>query len=385
MTERLIDGANDAAKNAEARAPLSSYLRDDSLADSQESWTIISSDDESAPKRTPNLSVLKQIKNFLNAKSGESDVPFDSSSQRFRVDYPYYAPDSEKESPASTLDENPPLPLSILAMQSNEAEESNNAEVEQKPISFDKEASISENRSETGDSLPVQIYSEDDGTGATAGAEEENASEPNRIETVASLTSDGLGREENDVFVCSPAPQKKTSETTLQNTTTQTSNLLDVAEISENNDSDVKKPMVYYKNGEENDSLETVAEKQFIPSTKPTSARSPQSVDSFEKLREEKSHFDENASKTIVQRNNSYGRLSIFRRFVDLVATRNGTEFSNHNLNNQQDLSRRETVAALTQEDYSREICICDAYESGSSMEVLVAPCYVGTNMTFQY
>lgn len=383
MTVRLVDGANNAAKNADARAPLSSYLRDETLTDSQEGWTVVSSDDESDPVRTPNLSVLKQIKNFLNAKSGEPDVPFDSSARRFRVDYPYYAPDAEKESPSPNLDESPSAPSFVPAKSLDKAVDSSTVEIEQNTVSFGKIASISDRRSESTDTIPVLIHCEDNGTETAGKSEKANEGGQNRVETIATLTTDGLGREKNDDFVCSPAPQEMTSETPLPKTTTQTPNYLDVAEISGINYSDVKKPMFYNKIGEECESTETVVEKPFVSSTELTSTRSLQSFDSFEKSREEKPLVDGNASRTIVQREKNNSRLSIFRRFVDLVTTRNGTEFNNQNLNNH-DLSPKEAVDALTREDYSREICICDAYDSASSMEVLVAPCYSGTNMTFQ-
>ena len=103
MTARSENKANCLAENADARAPLSSYLQGDNQTAPREGWTIFSSDDDSEPTRAPNLSVLKQIKNFLNAKSEDTIVRYDSNTQKFRVDYPYYDSDSDVERTESRL------------------------------------------------------------------------------------------------------------------------------------------------------------------------------------------------------------------------------------------------------------------------------------------
>jgi len=86
------------------RAPLSQYLR----AEDEDGWTVFSSDDDSAevelttkPERSPDLSVLKRIKNFLSDEAKQEDSFFsndgDDGAQSFRVDYPFYDANLEED------------------------------------------------------------------------------------------------------------------------------------------------------------------------------------------------------------------------------------------------------------------------------------------------
>jgi len=81
----------------DGRAPLSQYLR----AEDEDGWTVFSSDDDRAevelaskPERSPDLSVLKRIKNFISDEAKQEDAFFsndvDDGAQNFRVDYPFY-------------------------------------------------------------------------------------------------------------------------------------------------------------------------------------------------------------------------------------------------------------------------------------------------------
>ena len=51
------------------RAPLSTYLQYPTSTDTEEGWVVLAENGDGRQERTANLSVLKQIKNFLNSSS----------------------------------------------------------------------------------------------------------------------------------------------------------------------------------------------------------------------------------------------------------------------------------------------------------------------------
>lgn len=84
------------------KAPLSTYLQYPTSTDAQEGWVVLADNGDGRTERTANLSVLKQIKNFLN--SSPAPAPQDSM-EPMRVDYPFYDADSESSSPMPASEE----------------------------------------------------------------------------------------------------------------------------------------------------------------------------------------------------------------------------------------------------------------------------------------
>ena len=376
MTERSILDANRAAENAEARAPLSSYLRDGTQACSQDGWTIFSSDGESKPTRAPNLSVLKQIKNFLNAKSGDAKVPFDSNSQKFRVDYPYYAPDTEIENQESSRVEEVSFTEPDYATPSTEDETPNVGEIEREPRSNEELFLPSGDVPEVIIEKSVPIPCENDlETNSEPEASDEQCESENKA--VALATSDSL---EGNVLICSSDDQEETENASVSETTSSDPRLLDVAEIIGGNFSDVEESASLGEVESENEPLEPISEERFDSTAEPSSTRGSEEVAPCEKPRNAESLAIVDAPRyEIRRREKNGGRLSIFRRFVDLATTRRQIDADSLDV----DENREENVEPSPQE-YPREICVCDAFELANSMEVVGAPYYVGANMTFQ-
>lgn len=84
------------------RAPLSTYLQYPTSTDTEEGWVVLAENGDGRQERTANLSVLKQIKNFLNSSS----IPTPQEpAEPTRIDYPFYDADSESFSPPETQKE----------------------------------------------------------------------------------------------------------------------------------------------------------------------------------------------------------------------------------------------------------------------------------------
>ncbi|MGN0930425.1 MAG: hypothetical protein ACI4NP_01765 [Thermoguttaceae bacterium] len=156
------------------KAPLSTYLQYPTSTDAQEGWVVLAENGDGRPERTANLSVLKQIKNFLN--SSPAPAPQESM-ESTRVDYPFYDADSESSSPMKASPLNVPAsPLNVDAENHTEPYAVKTEEIEPEkvepvaiaavpfdskessPIEMEEEAQDSE---ETSATETVEVYAEE--------------------------------------------------------------------------------------------------------------------------------------------------------------------------------------------------------------------------------
>ncbi len=84
------------------KAPLSTYLQYPTPAETEEGWVVLADDGDGRHERTANLSVLKQIKNFLNSSPAQTSSPSSSrqdTMESTRIDYPFYDAESDLSAP----------------------------------------------------------------------------------------------------------------------------------------------------------------------------------------------------------------------------------------------------------------------------------------------
>ena len=161
----------------------------------------------------------------------------------------------------------------------------------------------------------------------------------------------------------------------LKPSANQESYLLDVAQILNSDFSRSREPAVHGGIKKENKPFATSEEN---PSAVSASSHGLESVASTSKRRDLNNFVIGDVSQhKACRRQDPNKRLPIFRRFVDLATKRQQINAVDAE---EIPVKRVETPT----QDYSREICICDAYESANTIEVVVAPCYVGANVTFQ-
>ena len=374
MTERFENNANGTAENADAKAPLSSYLRRDDHSAPSEGWTIFSSDDQTEQSRTPNLSVLKQIKNFLNAKTDESNVSFDSNVQNFRVDYPYYASESEQTSP---YDDGRASHSATSDVESFDGEKPLVAVANSGKRRADETDELTRDKSHA---LPREHYESKDAADAPTSKQEcvfDNVLAP-EAEKRDSL-SDSASAHENEYDVAFPSvvPQETSNANVPQPPQLSTPCRIDVAEILGSNFPRRWEPSLCGRIEEENETLETPPEEHPVSTPSFPLERVPNKVGTPPEDRESMTLAIVCPTRFNTSRQrDSKNKLSIFHRFVDLATARQQTRAkADENLQNKK-------IDDNVRDD-SHEICICAPCESSNSVEVVVAPCYVGANLTF--
>ncbi|MGN0910932.1 MAG: hypothetical protein ACI4NV_05870 [Thermoguttaceae bacterium] len=117
------------------KAPLSTYLQYPTSTDAQEGWVVLADNGDGRTERTANLSVLKQIKNFLN--SSPAPAPQESM-EPTRIDYPFYDADSESSSPMTAseeeIDDVSASPLDVDAENHTESDAVKTEEIEPEKV-----------------------------------------------------------------------------------------------------------------------------------------------------------------------------------------------------------------------------------------------------------
>ena len=375
MTARSENKANCLAENADARAPLSSYLQGDNQTAPREGWTIFSSDDDSEPTRAPNLSVLKQIKNFLNAKSEDTIVRFDSNTQKFRVDYPYYDSDSDVERTEPRQSGDGVSFPSPSAETSDETELDFNEQEEKEPPCEENASFPLDACKKVVETSPPQLDMNESIPIEPLGEEPKRTDFEYSCEILAAPQESGYETKEEDASIQGDDSLDIVDYPELKPSANQESYLLDVAQILNSDFSRSREPAVHGGIKKENKPFATSEEN---PSAVSASSHGLESVASTSKRRDLNNFVIGDVSQhKACRRQDPNKRLPIFRRFVDLATKRQQINAVDAE---EIPVKRVETPT----QDYSREICICDAYESANTIEVVVAPCYVGANVTFQ-
>ena len=392
MANRANKLTNDASESSDKRAPLSSYLPYDSQEDAHDGWTIVSSENGvDLPARTPDLSVLKQIKNFLNNKSDESEASFDSSnfeSQNFRVDYPFYDSEpesrrtstgSEEEHDVSDFREEFVVPASKPAIlpiteEQSDAElthaarrvDDKSPETAEKPEQLSSQASLATRivPESASKETVVELLSKVDESPEHPQEELEPATEES-VETKDDVHFDAPLQERSvaatDVETIEPAAFVLDANELIGTSFQEVAPILETGDVPEIVETTCDVPKWPDKESRESE-LPPSESRRPIISDRVADANAPEELRIVEAPRND-----------VAARRASKRRLPIFRRFVDLVTTRESSFEKRGDASFQRALPAQENDVVMESSG--------DRVDPAGTVEMIVAPYYTGANL----
>ncbi|MBR0226006.1 MAG: hypothetical protein IJL92_08125 [Thermoguttaceae bacterium] len=392
MANRANKLTNDASDSSDKRAPLSSYLPYDSQEDALDGWTIVSSENGvDLPARTPDLSVLKQIKNFLNNKSDESEASFDSSnfeSQNFRVDYPFYDSEpesrrtstgSEEEHDVSDFREEFVVPASKPAIlpiteEQSDAElthaarrvDDKSPETAEKPEQLSSQASLATRivPESASKETVVELLSKVDESPEHPQEELEPATEES-VETKDDVHFDAPLQERSvaatDVETIEPAAFVLDANELIGTSFQEVAPILETGDVPEIVETTCDVPKWPDKESRESE-LPPPESRRPIISDRVADTNAPEELRIVEAPRND-----------VAARRASKRRLPIFRRFVDLVTTRESSFEKRGDASFQRALPAQENDVVMESSG--------DRVDPAGTVEMIVAPYYTGANL----